>query len=125
MPDLKFADPQVAGELAEAEQYPKVAKAAIKEMHRQEGDLVVGEDGIARRGLILRHLVLPGGLAGTEELMEWVARELSPNTYVFVMDQYHPAHRAFRRPPLDRRLTREEYRAAIEAAHRAGLWRFA
>lgn len=123
LPDLKFADAKVAEELAGAREYPKVAKAAVKEMQRQVGDLSV-EDGLAQRGLILRHLVLPGGLAGTAELMEFVAAELSRDTCVNIMDQYRPAHRAHRRPPLDRRVTREEYRAAVRAARAAGLWRF-
>jgi putative pyruvate formate lyase activating enzyme len=124
MPDLKFADAQLAEELAGAREYPKVAKAALKEMHRQVGDLVV-EDGLARRGVLLRHLVLPGGLAGTAELMEFVAREVSRDTYVNLMDQYHPAHLACRRPPLDRRVTPEEYRDALRVARATGLWRFA
>lgn len=122
MPDLKFADARVAQELAGARDYPAIAKAAVKEMHRQVGDLVV-EDGIARRGLIVRHLVLPAGLAGTGELMEFIAGDVSDNTYVNVMNQYHPAHRARRRPPLDRRITAQEYAAAVEAARQAGLGR--
>ncbi|MDI6870950.1 MAG: radical SAM protein [Bacillota bacterium] len=125
MPDLKFADARVAEELAGARNYPAAAKAAIKEMHRQVGDLVVNEEGIARRGLLLRHLVLPEGLAGTAELMEFVATELSRDTYVNLMDQYYPAHRAQRRPPLNRRITPAEYREAMQAAREAGLWRFA
>ena len=78
MPDFKFWDPQVAKDLCQAEDYPEIARQAVKEMHRQVGDLVVDEDGVARRGLLVRHLVLPDGLAGTREIMEFLAREVSP-----------------------------------------------
>ena len=94
MPDFKFWDPQVAGDLCQAEDYPEIARQAVKEMHRQVGDLVVDEHGVARRGLLVRHLVLPDDLAGTREIMEFLAREISPRTYVNVMGQYRPCGRA-------------------------------
>ncbi len=122
MPDFKYWDPQVAKELSKAEDYPQVAREALKEMHRQVGDLVIKE-GVAVRGLLVRHLVLPGGLAGTPEVMRFIAQELSPNTYVNVMAQYYPCYKAFEHPPLDRRLSPQEYKDAVEAALRAGLKR--
>ncbi len=123
MPDFKFADPDTAEQYAKAANYPAVAKAAIHEMHRQVGDLVVDSRGIARRGLLVRHLVLPEGLAGTKEIVEFLAREISPDTYLNIMDQYYPCYRAGEHPPLDRRLGREEYRRAVRAAREAGLTR--
>jgi putative pyruvate formate lyase activating enzyme len=123
MPDFKFTDPVTAGKYARAKDYPEVAKAAIKEMHRQTGDLVVDRRGIALRGLLVRHLVLPEGLAGTEEVVKFLSREISPDTYTNIMAQYYPCYRAADHPPLDRRLTHEEYRKAVKAARAAGLRR--
>jgi putative pyruvate formate lyase activating enzyme len=123
MPDFKFADPEVAEQYAKAGDYPAVARAALKEMHRQVGDLVLDSQGIARRGLLVRHLVLPEGLAGTRELVAFLAEEISPDTYTNIMEQYYPCYRAGEHPPLDRRLTREEYRRALKAAREAGLTR--
>jgi putative pyruvate formate lyase activating enzyme len=93
-------------------------------MHRQVGDLVPDESGIARRGLLVRHLVLPGGLAGTAEVARFLAWEVSADTCVNLMDQYHPCYRADRYPPLDRSLSPEEYARALTEARRAGLHRF-
>lgn len=125
MPDMKFADGEVAERVAAARGYPRVNRLAVREMHRQVGDLRVDDRGLAYRGLLVRHLVLPGGLAGTEEIVGFIAREVSPDTYINIMDQYFPYYRADRHPPLGRRPTREEYRAAVRAARQAGLWRFA
>ncbi len=124
MPDAKYADSEVGRRLSRVRDYPERNREAIKEMHRQVGDLVIGADGLARRGLLVRHLVLPGDLAGTRAVARFLAREVSPDTYVNLMDQYYPAYRAFRYPPLDRRLTRREYLTALEAARAEGLWRF-
>ena len=121
MPDIKFADPKVAHQLAGAEDYPRVVRESIREMYRQVGDLQIGLDGIAQRGLLVRHLVLPDNLAGTAELMKFIADEISPNTFVNVMEQYYPAYEAKKHPPLNRPLTREEYETALESAHQAGL----
>ncbi len=123
MPDFKFANPDVAEQCAKAADYPAVARAAVKEMHRQVGDLVLDFRGIAQRGLLVRHLVLPEGLAGTKEIVAFLAKEISPDTYTNIMEQYYPCYQASEHPPLDRRLTREEYRRAVKAAREAGLTR--
>ncbi|HDP25617.1 MAG TPA: radical SAM protein [Deltaproteobacteria bacterium] len=124
MPDCKFWDESYAEKFCSAPDYCDVAREALKEMHRQVGDLTIGDDGIAIRGLLVRHLVMPGGIAGTEQVMEFLARELSKGTYVNVMDQYRPCYRAHDDPLLDRRITREEYLEAVESAREAGLSRF-
>lgn len=122
MPDAKYADPEVAEALSGAADYPQVMRAAITEMHRQVGDLQIGDDGIARRGLLVRHLVMPGGLAGTPEIMQFLA-SLSEDTYVNVMAQYRPCYRAHEYPEISRRITRDEYWEAVQAALDAGLHR--
>ena len=122
MPDLKYADAAVAQRYSLVSDYPAVSQAAIREMHRQVGDLTVDVSGVARRGLLVRHLVLPNGLAGTRGAMEFLAG-LSPNTYVNVMDQYRPCHLACQHPPLDRRVTRQEFDSALVIASAAGLSR--
>ena len=123
MPDFKYMDPATALKYSGAEGYPDAAKAALKEMHRQAGDLLIDKRGIALRGLLVRHLVLPERLGGTAELVKFIAGEISKNTYINIMDQYHPCHKAFDNPPLDRRITPEGYREAIEEAEEAGLSR--
>jgi len=123
MPDFKYADARTGLAYSNAEDYPQYVKTAIKEMHRQVGDLVMDRQGIALRGLLVRHLVLPGGLAGTEEVVRFLSEEVSPHTYVNIMNQYHPCYETFRHPPLDRRTTALEHRRAVEAALRAGLER--
>jgi len=117
LPDFKYWDRDVGRRLSHVPDYPEVARKAIKEMHRQVGDLVIGPDGIARRGLMVRHLVLPGGLSGTKPILQFIAREISLNTYLNVMDQYRPCGEAYDHPPLDRRITREEYADALAAAN--------
>jgi putative pyruvate formate lyase activating enzyme len=121
MPDLKYSDSEAAEMCSAAPDYPEVARAAITEMHRQVGDLEVDERGVAVRGLLVRLLVLPGGLAGTAESVRFLAEEISRDTAVNVMDQYRPAFRARAHPPLDRRVTREEYSEARRIAKEAGL----
>jgi putative pyruvate formate lyase activating enzyme len=123
MPDLKFMDGEVANKFCQARDYPEKAKAAIKEMHRQVGDLALNQRGIAERGVLLRHLVLPGGLAGTREAMHFLAREISPNTYVNIMAQYRPCGQAFQHPPLNRRVTAAEYEEAVAIAQEEGIHR--
>ncbi len=125
MPDFKCWDREVARRYLLAPDYPEAARACICEMHRQTGDLVIDERGLALRGVLVRHLVLPGGLAGTAQVMRWLAVEVSPDTYVNLMDQYAPACRVSgdRFPELNRRITREEYREAIALANSAGIRR--
>ncbi len=123
MPDLKWVDRAAGERLAGAPDYGEAARDAVKEMHRQVGDLVVDARGIAVRGLLVRHLVLPGGLAGTREVMRFLAREVSPRTYVNVMAQYRPVGEAHRLPPLDRRPTRAEVAEAVRIAREEGITR--
>jgi putative pyruvate formate lyase activating enzyme len=123
MPDFKYADPEAAKKYSRAADYPSIARTAIKEMHRQVGELIMDNRGIALRGLLVRHLVLPGGLAGTEEVVKFLAEEISPDTYVNIMSQYYPCYKASEHPPLDRRITNEEYKKAVKAARDAGLRR--
>ncbi|MBN1323120.1 MAG: radical SAM protein [Methanotrichaceae archaeon] len=120
MPDAKYADDETALRYSDSPGYPEMMKSAIKEMHRQVGDLVI-EDGIAQRGLLVRHLVLPGGLAGTHEIVRFLSEEVSRRTYLNVMAQYRPVYEAFDHPPLDRRVSLEEFGEAISIAVRAGL----
>ena len=123
MPDLKFMGGEVAEKFCRAGDYPEKAKAAIREMHRQVGDLMLNSQGIAERGLLVRHLVLPGELAGTREAMRFLAREISRNTYVNIMAQYRPCGQALEHPPLNRRLTAAEYEEALRMAHEEGIRR--
>ncbi|MFO0698593.1 MAG: radical SAM protein [Nitrospira sp.] len=123
LPDFKYADADGGLKYSKVPGYPETAKAAIKEMHRQTGDLVIDERGLAVRGLLVRHLVLPGGLAGTPAIMRFLGEEISQNTYVNIMDQYRPCWKSLNYPPLDRSITKEEFEEAIEAAKAAGLHR--
>lgn len=124
MPDMKYADSEIGRRFSRARDYVEVNRMAVKTMHRQVGDLVLNGEGMARRGLLVRHLVLPGELAGTAAVMEFLAREVSADTYVNLMDQYRPCYRAGRYPPLDRSLAPREYARALASARRAGLHRF-
>jgi len=123
MPDMKYADADIAQRFSKIRDYPKHNQAAVREMHRQVGDLVLDENGIAQRGLLVRHLVLPDGLAGTAEIVRFLAEEISPNTYINIMGQYHPAWRVRERDiaPLNRPVRRDEVEAARALAEQAGL----
>ncbi len=123
MPDFKYWSPQRARAYLKAEDYPVVARRVIKEMHRQVGPLVCDADGLARRGLLIRHLVMPGQLDETRAILAWIAEELGPDTYVNLMDQYYPAGRVDRDhyPELNRRLTSREYAEARGFAQALGL----
>jgi putative pyruvate formate lyase activating enzyme len=123
MPDFKFWDSQVAERYCTAADYPEKARLAVKEMHRQVGDLTMDEMGIARRGLLIRHLVMPDGLAGTRDIMRFLATEVSKNTYVNVMSQYRPCGEAHRYRELQRMITVEEYREAVRVAREEGIHR--
>ena len=125
MPDIKDSDSEIAKKYSSgASDYPEVVRKALREMHHQVGDLVI-ENGVAQRGLLIRHLVLPNNLAGTKEVMYFIANELSKNSYVNVMDQYRPEYKAHEYPLLNRPPTAEEYREALEIAKKEGLHRFA
>jgi putative pyruvate formate lyase activating enzyme len=121
MPDFKFWDPGVSKQMANAENYGEIARAAVREMHRQVGDLVLDERGIAHRGLLVRHLVMPNRLAGTREVMHFLAHEISPNTHVNIMAQYHPSRHASRCSSINRRITSAEYDEALGIAREEGL----
>ena len=123
MPDMKYSDEKIAEQLSGIKDYPRINKAAIKEMHRQVGDLHIDEQGVAQRGLLVRHLVLPNRLAGTKEIVNFLAQEVSTNTYLNIMAQYHPCHKAFDIPQLSRPVNKEEFYEAIDLAHQQGLHR--
>jgi putative pyruvate formate lyase activating enzyme len=124
LPDFKFWKQESGKRYAKAPDYPEVAKAALAEMHRQVGDLVVDERGQAIRGLLVRHLVMPEGVEEAAAIMRFIGAEISTDTYVNVMDQYRPCGRACDFPPLDRPISTDEYRQAMQAAREAGLHRF-
>ena len=125
MPDFKFWDPEMARHYTKARNYPDAARRVIKAMHEQVGDLVCDEDGLALRGVLIRHLVMPNDIAGTREIMRWIVRELGANTYVNVMPQYFPAGKVSRTEyaEIGRRITDDEFLDALVAAGKAGLWR--
>jgi putative pyruvate formate lyase activating enzyme len=125
MPDFKYWSAERSATYLKAENYPAAARAAIKEMHRQVGDLVIGADGLACRGLLIRHLVMPGALDETRAILEWIAREIGPNAYVNLMDQYYPAGKVGgeRYTEINRRLTSAEFAAAQALAGELGLRR--
>lgn len=124
MPDFKFWKPETSFRLALAKDYPEAAKQVIKEMHRQVGPLDIGADGLARRGVLVRHLVMPGQTDEAREIFKFLAEEVSPDTYVNIMDQYHPAHKAAKFSDINRRPSEGELFAAQQLAERAGLHRF-
>jgi putative pyruvate formate lyase activating enzyme len=123
MPDMKYDDEETARKLSGVENYPEINRAAIKEMHRQTGDLEINEEGVAQRGLLVRHLVLPHGLAGTKGIVNFLSKEISRNTCINIMAQYHPCHQAFQIPSLGRRISSAEFRKALSLAREAGLSR--
>ena len=123
MPDMKYGDSEAARRYSHVRNYWEVNRAAVKEMHRQVGDLRTDRAGVAQRGLLVRHLVLPDDVANTDKVLAFVAEEISRNTYVNIMAQYRPCYRAYDTPPLDRPVTRAEYEDALALAARHGLGR--
>jgi putative pyruvate formate lyase activating enzyme len=123
MPDFKFWESAPAEKYCSAADYPERARQTIREMHRQVSNLQMDERGIARRGIILRHLVLPEGLSGAAGVARFIAGDISPDTYFNLMDQYRPCFKANGYPELSRRITAEEYRKALQEVQASGLHR--
>jgi len=121
LPDARYADNEIALKYSSAPGYFEIMKKALTEMHRQVGDLSLNRMGVAHSGLIVRHLVLPEGLSDTRKIMRFIAREISPHTYISLMAQYFPAYQASQFPLLSRRIKREEYREAFQAFKEEGL----
>ena len=127
MPDFKLWDAEHCRKYLVARDYAEAARNVIAAMHAQVGALTVDENGLALRGVLVRHLVMPGLLDDTREIMRWIAENMSRDTYVNVMDQYYPAHKAETEPrfaEINRGITGDEFCGALELAHDAGLWRF-
>jgi len=123
MPDFKFWEPEISRQLCDAPDYPERARMAVREMYRQVGDLHINGLGIAERGLLVRHLVMPHKLAGTGEIMRFIASEISVNTYVNIMPQYRPCGKAFTIEKIARSITGEEYSEALDIARKEGVTR--
>ena len=114
MPDMKYSDPAMSKKFSGAPDYPDKNKAAVKEMYRQVGDLMIDNDGIAKKGLLIRHLVLPEDVAGSQSILKFIAEQLSKNTYISLMRQYFPAYMAISDKIINRRITEEEYNEAMK-----------
>jgi putative pyruvate formate lyase activating enzyme len=123
MPDFKFWDPEFADKTCQAGDYPEIARSALKEMHRQVGDLTLDENGIAQKGLLIRHLVLPGGLAGTREIMRFIAQKISTQSYVNIMSQYRPCGRASEIKGLNASVSPTDFQTALQQALEEGITR--
>lgn len=123
MPDIKYSNNQFAEKYSNVTKYWETVTSAVKEMHNQVGNLKISKSGIAQRGLLIRHLVLPNNLSGSEKVLEFVANEISKETYINIMDQYYPAFNACKFPELSRRITQEEFLKIISYAHQLGLHR--
>jgi putative pyruvate formate lyase activating enzyme len=123
MPDVKYGDSDVARKYSKVRDYVEANDAALKEMHRQVGDLLLDDDGLAVRGLLVRHLVLPSDIAGSDRVLRFLAEEISTDTYLNIMAQYRPHYRAGEKPELDRRPTRQEVAQVFELARQYGLHR--
>ncbi len=123
MPDVKYSDDKIALEFSQCQNYFEIMKRAVKEMHSQVGDLILDKEGIAKRGLLVRHLVLPNNLAGSEKIFQFLAKEISKNTFLNIMDQYYPTFRAFEYPEISRRITKDEFKRSISLAKKFGLKR--
>lgn len=121
LPDLKYSDDILAMKYSQARDYVATARAAINEMYRQVGNLVVGDDGLARSGLIVRHLILPNDIAGSRDSLTWLAREVSPDVTVSIMSQYYPIHLAPHVPLLSRTISASEYAIVVELVDELGL----
>lgn len=123
MPDAKYSNDEIAFKYSSALNYFKIMKKAIKEMYSQVGDLILNKKGIAQKGILVRHLILPNNLAGSEKIFQFLAKEISRNVFLNIMDQYYPTFKAFKHPELSRRITEEEFRKVIFLARKYGLKR--
>lgn len=123
MPDMKYSGPKYARRYSKIPNYPQVNQAAVREMHRQVGDLTLDQQGVAQRGLLVRHLVLPNRIAGTEKILRFLAEEISTNTYLNLMDQYRPAYNARSYRELSRPINKKEFQEAVQTANDYGLHR--
>lgn len=123
MPDMKYADNQIAQKYSGVDNYADAMYASVKEMHRQTGDLKCSKMGIAQRGLIIRHLVMPNNIAHSRKILDFVAKEISLESYINIMDQYRPAYQVLRYPELNRRITEKEYMDIVMYAKEVGLFR--
>ena len=123
MPDAKYMDGEYSKRFSKAPDYPDVVKRVLKEMQRQVGDLTTDSKGMAERGLLIRHLVMPHGVTSSEALFRFIAEEISVHAYVNIMDQYRPEYQAHDYPEINRRITQKEYLEAIQWAKRYGLYR--
>jgi putative pyruvate formate lyase activating enzyme len=123
MPDAKYMDEKYSKRFSNASDYPEVLRKVLKEMHRQVGDLAINSKGIAERGLLIRHLVMPGGVASSEAVLRFIAEEISVHSYVNIMDQYRPEYRAHEYPEINRWIAHKEYLEAIQMARRFQLYR--
>ena len=123
MPDTKYMDEKFSKQFSNAPDYPEVIRKVLKEMHRQVGDLMTNSIGIAERGLLIRHLVMPGGVASSEAVLKFIAEEISVHSYINIMDQYRPEYQAYEYSEISRRITHKEYMEAIQIAKRLHLYR--
>lgn len=123
MPDVRYSNDRIALKYSNAPKYFQIMKKAVKEMHGQVGDLVLDKDGIAKKGLLVRHLVLPNDLAGSERIFEFLAKEISKDTFLNIMDQYYPSYKASQFPEISRRITNQEYQRVINLAKNLELKR--
>src|SRR3989338_11453714 len=121
LPDARYADSKIALKLSQAQDYPAINQRALKEMHRQAGTARFDKEGIIESGVIIRHLVLPNNLSGTDTIMRFIACELSKDTWISLMSQYFPCYKARDYPEISRRITREEYQKAMDIMHSYGL----
>ena len=121
MPDAKYSDPEMSFKYSGVKNYWEVNKPALKEMFRQTGNLKLDENGIAVKGMLIRHLVLPNNIAGSEEILQFIKDELSPEMYISLMAQYHPAHKTTGIPELSRKISKREYNRAVRILNKLNL----
>jgi putative pyruvate formate lyase activating enzyme len=126
MPDFKMWDERLSLRYLKAKDYPQAARRAIREMHRQVGVLKMDERGLAKRGVLVRHLIMPGEVAGSEQIMRFLSGEISPDTFINIMDQYHPSNKVGgdKYQEINRRITSREIRDVLDSARKVDLWRF-